>query len=206
MNDNGSVREMTKWPTQIFTVFTAVVLTSCSGEPVGPGRPLVRLTGMLAVTHLGISSSGYGPTYVLWNKDFTIAVPLLGAIRDDDDQLLISVVGSWADSTSPMSDDNFGSGRVFEASHYDVKSRVHYHDFLVPAASNCARQLYGCSVPWNKTFGWDEGSGAPVIQVRMTDTFSSETPRPYIQFEFDAMNGGFLEVSDNLEGRDPCDL
>ncbi len=193
-------------PIQLLTVFTAVLLTSCSGEPVGPGRPLVRLTGMLAVTHLGIHSSGYGPTYMLWNKDFTTSVPLLGAIRDDDDQLLISVVGSWADSTSPMWHDNSGSGRVFEVSHYDVKSRVHYHDFLVPAASKSARELYGCSVSWNKTFGWEEESGAPLIRVRMTDTFSPETPRPYIQFEFDAMNGGFFGVSDNLEGRNPCDL
>jgi hypothetical protein len=191
---------------QILAVFVAMVLTCCSGEPAGPGSPLIMLTGMLEVAGPVRIPEFSGPEYTLWNSDFSTAVPLLGAIRNDDAQLLICVKGYWGEPTPQERKENPSISRMLRVTSYDVQSRIRYHDFLVPAAKEYAQQLYGCSVGWNKTFGWDVGSSAPVIWVRMTYTFSVEMPRPYFEFRFDAKNGKFLGVSDNLDGRSPCDL
>jgi hypothetical protein len=190
---------------QILAAFVAMVLTCCSGEPVGPDSPLIILTGMLEVAGDIRIPEFSGPEYTLWNEDFTTALPLLGPIRNDDDQLLISAKGYWVEPTAQERKGNPGITGVLRVTSYDVKSRIRYHDFLVPAAKEHAQQLYGCSVEWNKTFGWDVGSSVPIIWVRMTNTFSVLTPRPYFEFSFDAKNGNFLGASDNLDGRSPCD-
>ena len=185
-----------------------VVLLFITGCDWDSEPPRVVETGMLSVIDpaaCGIPE-GCGPKYRIWDQELKSFMPLLGPINDSHHQLIISVRGQVV-PLPPEQAIGFNYTGPFEAilaEDYVVHSSIPYHDYLVPAARTHAEAIYGCFIPWNKTFGWSLDAGVPEIWVRMTHTLSNDTPLPFVQFTFDGRAGALLETIDNLSGESPC--
>ena len=163
--------------------------------------------GMLTVVTSCASPEGCGPTYKLRDSNMETYIPLLGDINDENDQLIISVVGRWTElPEDEYHDINYDGPTVAIAvDAYAVLSRIKYHDFLVPEAREYAIRQYGCFIPWNKTFSWEMKNQRPILKVRMTETSSEETPQPFIELWYDGNTGAFIKEINNLSGYNPCD-
>ncbi len=183
-----------------------VVLLFITGCDWDSEPPKVSQTGMLRAIDHCLIPEGCGPKYRIQDEDLRSFMPLLGSIHDSHDQLIISVHGEVV-PLPPEQAIGFNYAGPYEAilvEDYSVHSSIPFHDYLVPAARTHAEAIYGCFVPWNKTFGWFLDAGVPKIWVRMTNTLSNETPRPFVQFTFEAQAGALLETIDNLNGQSPC--
>jgi hypothetical protein len=190
-------------------MLSALVLCSCSGDdPAGPPASAEIIeTGILLVVDV-CPIEWCGSRYKVWNSDLSAYIPIIGSVLDSYSQQLVTVWGSVVPLPPvELEEPDAPHGDFAIAAEYVERlGAVRYHDFLVPEAHRYTRARYGCDVPWNKTFGWGLSGSVPELWVRLTDTFSGESPLPYLELRYDARDASFLREQNNLNGRNPCDV
>ena len=171
-------------------------------------RADLRKTGMLIVNR-PVHCEGdvvCSPRYSLRDSRFKTSTPLFGEIDDEHAQLIITVRGSRKKLTDAemQTMGHTGSANAIAVKSYRVHTKIKYHAFLIEQARKFTKQTYDCDLLWDKSFGWKLIDTIPYLVVRMTDSRSSATNKPYIELWYDGDSGEMMREHKSSTTLDPC--
>lgn len=168
---------------------------------------ITTLTGMLILTTGCGIPEGCGLEYQLWDSKWENFVPLLGNFTENESEHIIRVKGF--NTTLPPSEYRKlyyqGPKEAVKVVSYSVLDKIPYHDFLVNKAGEYTAKKYPCLVfrnddtggafftKWNKAFSWEASENFVILKVRMTNTFTNETPQPFYELWYDSNSGAFIK-------------
>ncbi len=134
------------------------------------------------------------PIFMLYDSTFQHTYFLIGNISIEDCELIIGISGRIVGLDS------------ISVSSYDLLSRIRYHKFLVQKAGEYTAKNYPCLssirpktneyiTNWDKSFGWgfESKDFTPILKVRMTDTYSTDTIKQYYELWYNGITGNFLK-------------
>ena len=146
------------------------------------------------------------PILMLYNSTFNYTSTLIGYISNEDSELIIGIDGEIV-----------GIDSIFVSS-YDLLSAIPYHDFLVKKAGEFTAKKYPCLssirpetneylTNWNKTFSWgfESEDYIPILKVRMTNTYSTDTVKPHYELWYNGITGQFIKEI-RVPDKDFCNL
>ncbi|MFA5076013.1 MAG: hypothetical protein WC480_01195 [Patescibacteria group bacterium] len=203
----------------VFVITSLVISISLSNSQQLTGTKLIIEetasldTGILTVVADCQSDSGCGPKYKLWSPDFKNFVPLVGDISDQDNGLLIRVVGQIVELPAVEYDPASyrGSTQAWQVTSYQVLDKISYRDFLVQKSREYTNKNYLCflmpgrqgsfSQGMQTIFGWALVDNQPILKVRMTDIYSVDDPQPYYELWYDGNSGELVkEIFSPVDG------
>jgi len=175
-----------------------ILFSSCEKEEVNnivkydPNKH--DFVGIL-LEHRDIDLPFISPVMRLYDSTFKHSMTLLGDITNEHSELIIGIIGTLTGTDS------------ISVSSYQLLSRISYHDFLVREAGEYTANKYSCltsiyrpetnvyCTKWDKSFGWVLGSKdyTPILKVRMTNTFSTDTIKPYYELWYNGVTGDFIK-------------
>ncbi|MDH3378536.1 MAG: hypothetical protein OEQ39_16475 [Gammaproteobacteria bacterium] len=172
------------------------------------GSADLQKTGMLIVSrpiHCE-SDVACSPRYSLRDSRFIKSTPLLGEIDEEHAQLVITVRGWRKKLTNAemQTMGHTGSPSAIAVKSYRVHTKIKYHAFLIEQARQFIKKTYGCGLLWDKSFGWKLIDTIPYLVVRMTDTQSNATNKPYIELWYDGSSGEMMREHKSPAILDPC--
>jgi hypothetical protein len=149
---------------------------------------------------------GCGPEFSLLDENLSLWTPLEGRLDPEHHHLVIAVEGR----TRPIAREhvqflgNLAAPNQVRVKRYRLLSTIPYHRFLVEQASEFTTRKYGCDLLWDKSFRWQRADDRANLIVRMTNTYSNEEPKPYLELTYDGQTGHFLEETLEPWGTNPC--
>lgn len=171
------------------------------GSRDGDTADAVTRSGMLSVADPQECRvpSGCGPKYTLLDPTLSQRVALLGNIRDEHAQLIVTVKGRW----STPSEMQQGYERAIKVNKYRLRSSIKYRAFLLEQAARHTQRNYGCTLLWDTSFAWQIDEPKAYLIVRMTDMLEGRK-QPYLELWYDAENGEIVREAKNPGDLDPC--
>jgi len=205
----------------VIVVLTGIVGYSLLKQRVNPSVSLPPSEGSTLVGVLTVVDEncripeGCGPKYKLWDSEFKNFTPLRGDLKDSDSGLLIEVRGEKVVlPPEEYGDLNYrGPYQAIEIDSYTTLTSIPYNDFLVKKGGEYTIKKYSCLAEkkldaiftdWNKSFSWEIFENTPVLKVRMTNTFTDETPQPFYELWYDGISGDFIREVTEPENADFC--
>ncbi len=143
---------------------------------------------------------GCGPKYTLLDPTLSQRVPLLGNIRDEHAQFIVTVKGRW---TTPADTQQEGYERAIKVEEYRLRSSLKYREFLLERAARHTERNYGCTLLWDTSFAWQIDEPKAYLIVRMTDVLEGRN-QPYLELWYDAENGEIVREAKDPADLDPC--
>ncbi|GJL80909.1 MAG: hypothetical protein DHS20C01_05430 [marine bacterium B5-7] len=153
-----------------------------------------------------LSHDGCGPTFSLLDETLSRFTPLYGEADPKHDGLVIMADGDITriNKADARSLGDAAAARAIKMKRYRLLSKIPYHDFLVQQAGEYTINTYGCDLLWDKTFSWRYEDKQVHLQVRMTDTFSTMQPNPYVELSFDGTTGDLIGSALSPSDANPC--
>lgn len=185
-------------------VCASLIVAGCARMGVSRDRDsadAITRSGMLSVADpKGCRMPrGCGPKYTLLDPALSQRVPLLGDIRDEHAQLIVTVKGRWA----TPADTPQGYERAIKVKKYRLRSSIKYRAFLLEQAARHTQRNYGCTLLWDTSFAWQIDEPKAYLIVRMTDMLEGRN-QPYLELWYDAENGEIVREAKNPGNLDPC--
>lgn len=191
----------------------SLVIAACSGRGGVSDESVARTVDGEIVGLLHYSNpdtcpfpNGCGPKFSLLDETLNVWTPLEGRLDPEHHHLVVAVEGG----TRPIArehreflKDSAASNQI-KVRRYRLMSEIPYHGFLVEQASAFTERKYGCELLWDKSFRWETMNDRANLIVRMTNTFSNEETKPYLELVFDGRTGHFLEEIMQPWGVNPC--
>ena len=201
-------------PSVLLVAIVTVSLSACTVLDRIPNpkdmmrRNNIEQTGMLVVTDPADCEivEGCGPRYTLRSSDFSKRTALFGDIQDDHAQHIVTVRGKRKIlSESEQQQMNYHGGpEAINVNSYRVHAKIKYHRFLVEQAQLYTEDTYGCSLLWDKSFAWKLIDDVPYLIVRMTDTFSNKSYKPFVELWYNGKTGDLSRENKSSADLDPC--
>ena len=178
-----------------------------NASAVKPGIKL-RQYGFLRYTDLSQCdlSTGCGSEYSLLGEDLSQITPLAGKFSPEHHNLLVEVSGKAGKVNRKYREflRNSSAGYGIKVKKYRLLSEIPYHQFLIKHAELFTTRTYGCSVLWDKTFGWDVKDNRALLKVKMTNTSSPSDIKPFLQLTYDGITGHLLNQELEPWAAKPC--
>ena len=171
-------------------------------------RADLQKTGMLIVNSLTPCEGDAvcSPRYSLRDSKFIKSTPLLGDINEEHAQLVVTVRG-WRKKLTDVEMQamgHAGSANAIVVKSYRVHTTIKYHAFLVEQARLFTRQSYGCELLWDKSFSWKMIEAIPYLVVRITDSRSNATNKPFIELWYNGESGEMMRENQSPATLNPC--
>ena len=193
----------------------ATTLAACGGRKskqtgVDASRSSVeRTVGLLQYSDpkLCQNKDGCGPEFSLINDDFSAITAIYGKLNSSHHNLVVLVEGKQVNIKK--SDARYladMSNGAIKMKRYRILTTRPYYPFLPDAAAKYTTKKYGCELLWDKTYSWRDSKNQTLLLVRMTNTFSPQAEKPYMELAFDGSTGKFVEERANPAGVNPCRL
>ena len=220
MNKGVHVKRTCVMGLVILTVLLTVALSSCSMKPkindsaLGAQKELVRpgtklkQSGFLKFTDTSRCdlSTGCGAEFSLLNASLSEITPLGGKFSIEHHNLLVEVEGKSAKVNKKYMSflQSSSSGYAINVKRYRLLSKIPYHKFLIEQAELFTQRTYGCSVLWDKSFGWEVVDERALLKVRMTDSLNSSETKSFLELTFDGTTGHLFKQELQPWGSNPC--
>lgn len=146
------------------------------------------------------------PRYSLRDSRFAKSTPLLGKINAEHAQLVITVHGKRKKLTDVEMQvmGHAGSANALSVKNYRVHTKIKYHAFLIEQARKFTNQTYGCELLWDNLFAWKLIDTTGYLVVRLTDSHSSATNKPFVELWYDGNSGEMIRENKSSPTLDPC--
>lgn len=191
----------------VLALVAVLAVAACTARPFAEGEGEVVRDGMLRVRLPGncAAPEGCGPGYRLFDSTFSQWVPLLGDVRAEHAELVVTVQGGWR-QLSDAEADRHGyppDAPAIEVESYQVRSVIPYQRFLLGQANRYTRREFGCELLWDVSFSWHVDESHTSLIVRMTD-MTDEQNEPFLELRYDGNSGELLGERVDPAGLDPC--
>ena len=196
----------------VLMVALSLLVTGCAVKDkiavTGIGGKYVERTGILRISegHSCLNPQGCGPAYVLLDEKFDNPVALIGEFDNAHNELLIAIEGKQkSPSEKQRNEMNLQNDEtVIKIKRYRLLSTVPYRDLLLERSTVDSEKQFGCSVLWDKKLLWRQKGEQVTLIVRMLDSSSQRSVKPYIEIRYDGNTGKILATDTSPADLNPC--